>query len=165
MSPCRRRSFQSTSAVCLFPFPSSGAKKASPPLTKELSSDFSSSTTSSYYWVLLCLGFVVFLFLFFLAVPRSLQDLSSPTRIKPRVMAGKAPRANRGLRGTPCSASLPPFFPFIFLICYTSQEIFHSGHDLFHPIHVDFNFILVFVSFTFCIVSFQPFYLNIYYKV
>lgn len=120
MSPCRRRSFQSTSAVCLFPFPSSGAKKASPPLTKELSSDFSSSTTSSYYWVLLCLGFVVFLFLFFLAVPRSLQDLSSPTRIKPRVMAGKAPRANRGLRGTPCSASLPPFFPFIFLICYTS---------------------------------------------
>lgn len=49
-------------------------------LTKELSSVFSSSTTSSYYWVLLCLGF------FLVVVARSLQDLSSPTGIKPRVM-------------------------------------------------------------------------------
>ena len=79
MSPCRR-SFQSISAVCLFPFLSQEPRKHPLLLTKELSSVFSSSTTSSYYWVLLCLGF------FLVVVARSLQDLSSPTRIKPRVM-------------------------------------------------------------------------------
>lgn len=108
MSPCRRRSFQSTSAVCLFPFPSSGAKKASPPLTKELSSDFSSSTTSSYYWVLLCLGFVVVLFFFWrcLAVCRILVPQPG---LNPGSWQGKHPERTVDSVGLPALLHYLPF--------------------------------------------------------
>ena len=56
MSPCRRRSFQGISAVCLcYSFLPQEPRKHPLPLTKELSSDFSSLTTSSYC-ILLCSG-------------------------------------------------------------------------------------------------------------